>query len=104
MTKAELEKHAANHGATVEERVFFWMGLDIWTVEVTFEGIRFERDDGGRPGSRYLWRQAARDWVSFMHQNLTRSAGRGVNDAARVACKKSQHHGFHPANERCPYC
>jgi hypothetical protein len=28
----------------------------------------------------------------------------GINENARVQCSKSVHHGFHPANEKCPYC
>lgn len=28
----------------------------------------------------------------------------GVNDNRRVQCQRSEHHGFHPANEDCPYC
>ena len=28
----------------------------------------------------------------------------GVNDARKVPCSKSKHHGFRPANEPCPMC
>lgn len=34
----------------------------------------------------------------------TGSAKAGVNDARKVQCAKSKHHGFYPANESCPDC
>lgn len=37
-------------------------------------------------------------------QATTGVAKAGVNDSRKVECKKSKHHGFHPANEDCPLC
>jgi len=34
----------------------------------------------------------------------TGTAKAGTNDARRVECAKSKHHGFHPDGEECPLC
>ena len=28
----------------------------------------------------------------------------GVNSLQRIQCRKSEHHGFHPADEQCAWC
>lgn len=35
---------------------------------------------------------------------VAKPARLGVSNAARVQCKKSQYHGFHAADEKCPLC
>ncbi len=70
---------------------------------VSADGRVMERSWGH---GRYSQRMAYDDftlqilvWKSSRTRKVT-----GVNDAPRVQCRKSSHHGFHPANERCALC
>ena len=103
-TKDDLIAQARRFGATYSEQ---HKRKDYWFLEVRLHnGELLSR-------SAYSEEQLQQDrnvlyrLIERMDQlnPYAKPARAGINDAARVACsRKPDTHGFHPINERCPYC
>lgn len=105
MTAEELKAYADTVGATVTEE---WSKGAIPSLIITVK-----THDGHErtlptytPNDAKVARSMQQRWLEWKNtiNPYQKKARSGVNDAPRVQCKKSQFHGHHPNNERCPLC
>lgn len=107
MTKEELEEYARSVGATVSE---FWGrigSIDVLYISATsHDGFAYRTLRAYTPAEAAEHRQFVKDCLSMRlgWKPFVQKPRAGINNAARVECKKSRHHGFHPSDERCPLC
>ena len=106
ITKADLEQLARECGGTYTEETNYLgrTGRKITFATARDFNGRYTAGDSFDP-ARDDQRQGVYRQIKKAFEQLPRSNARGgVNDKARVQCKKSVHHGMHPVDERCPYC
>lgn len=106
ITKADLEQLARECGGTYTEETNYIgrTGKKITFATARDFNGRYTAGDSFDP-ARDDQRQGVYRQIKKAFEQLPRSNARGgVNDKARVQCKKSQFHGFHPVDERCPLC
>lgn len=104
-SKEDLEKAARDVGGTYEEREYYSGGHKLTDLKLTLPG--HWRPETITTAYNYDMVLEDRGFMLYEIRKYKAELPRkivGVSDAGRVQCSASVHHGFHPTNEKCPWC